>query len=140
MTLERMANSHARSREWIDRLASHPAIPIGELIRQHVAAGRITRLCDCGCNSFDLEVPESATIARLADPDPARKGHRLVFEIVFDTGLEDPAQLACLFFADSRGYLCSVDITGGWSNHAPVPNVVELGAVSYCDNKLTNAL
>ena len=135
-----MPNTVAKASEWIDRLASHSAIPFGELLRKSFAAGRLTRLCDCGCNSFELEVPDSGSIPRLANPDPDEKGNRLMFEIVFDTGLEDPAQLACLFFADTRGYLSAVDITGGQSNHAPVPEVVELRSVYYCDGKSPDAL
>jgi hypothetical protein len=102
-------------------------------------AGKLKRLCECGCNSFELEIPDSAGIPRLSEPDPNRKGDRLMFEIVFDTDQQD-LQLACLFFSDPRGYLSSVDITGGWSNHAPVPEKVELRKVHYTDSKLAHAL
>lgn len=134
-----MANTATKAKEWVDRLAAHPAIPFGDLLRRSFAAGKLTRLCDCGCNSFDIEVPDAADVPRLADSDPNWKGGRLMFEIVFETGLADPEHLACLFFADPRGYLCSVEVTGGWSNHAPVPEPVELRKVHYSDSKLTHA-
>jgi hypothetical protein len=134
-----MANSAAKAQGWVDRLASHPGVPFGALLRQSFAAGKITRLCECGCNSFDLAVPDSGDVPRIAAPEPNGKFDRLVFEIVFETDLEDPSQLACLFFADSRGYLSSLEITGGWSNHAPVPDSVELRKIHYVNNRLNHA-
>jgi hypothetical protein len=133
-----MANTEEKAREWIDRLAAQPAIPFGSSLRKIFESARLTRLCDCGCNSFDIEVPDAAQIDRLAPPAPRRKGSRMVFEIVFES--DQDMQIACLFFVDPRGHLCSIDITGGWSNHAPVPECVQLGKVIFTTPEAKHAL
>lgn len=118
-----MTNTESKAREWVAHLANHPDVPFGPLLRKHFKAARITRLCDCGCNSFDLEIPEETVLEPLTPP--GRAG--MFFEIQFESNAE--AELACLFFVDTRGYLTGVDVTCGGANHAPVPDDIQVGAV-----------
>jgi hypothetical protein len=123
---DRMGNSEAKAREWVKLLADEPAVPFGSRLREHFAAARITRVCDCGCNSFDVEIPSGVSLEPLAEPgNPQRK----IFEIVYESTAE--ADLAFLIFVDARGYLSSIDVTCGEANHALVPDDVRLGRVLH---------
>ena len=127
-----MANTEATAAAWIDRIASHPSVPFGARLRAHFAAARITRLCGCGCNSFDLEIPRGVVLAPLCAPLPDLKGHTSFFEIVFAADSE--AEIDCMLFADARGYLASVDVMHGQANHLPMPEDVKLGEVKWVDS------
>jgi hypothetical protein len=124
-TLDRMSNNEAKARAWLEFLAKEPAVPFGPTLRAHFDAGRITRLCDCGCNSFDLEIPKGVTLDPLAEPGPSGK----FFEVVYESSAE--TEVAFLIFVDARGYLSGLDVTCGASNHAPLPDDIQLGAVLY---------
>lgn len=127
-----MTNTEGAAAAWIDRLAAHPAVSFGVRLREHFAAARIKRLCDCGCNSFDVEVPEGVALAPLCEPEPGRKGHRAFFEIVFASNAE--SEIDCMLFADARGYLASVDVTYGQANHLAMPEEIVLGNVMWVES------
>jgi len=55
-----MSNTLARASKWTHFLASRAEFPAGERLLAAFHAGKITRLCDCGCDSFDIEIPEGA--------------------------------------------------------------------------------
>jgi hypothetical protein len=116
-----MANNNAKARAWLEFLAKEPAVPFGSTLQAHFDAGRITRLCDCGCNSFDLEIPEGVVLVPLAPPGRSGK----FFEVVYESSAE--AEVALLVFVDARGYLSGLDVTCGDGNHAPLPDDVQLG-------------
>ena len=118
-------HSEAKARGWVEWLAKEPAVPFGATLQAHFDAGRITHLCDCGCNSFDLEIPPGVALAPLAEPGRPGK----IFEVVYESNGD--AEVAFLIFVDARGYLCSLDVTCGRSNHAPVPDDVRLGRITY---------
>jgi len=63
MTSERMANTEQKAAAWVEFLAKNPAVPFRDQLQQHLSAGHITRLCDCGCNPFELEIPPGASEA-----------------------------------------------------------------------------
>ena len=120
-----MGNSEAKAEAWLEFLAKESAVPFGSKLREHFAAGRISRVCDCGCNSFDLEIPAGATLEPIAEPGRPGK----IFEIVFESNAE--AEVAFLVFVDARGFLSSIDVTCGDGNHAPLPDRVRLGRVTF---------
>jgi hypothetical protein len=120
-----MTNTETKAARWVGHLADHPDVPFGPQLRQHFEAGRITRLCDCGCNSFDLEIPAQVVLEPISTP--GRSG--MFFEIGFES--YPGAQLAFLVFTDERGYLSGVDVTCGGANHSPVPDDIQVGKVVY---------
>lgn len=120
-----MANSEAKARRWLEFLANEPAVPFGSKLRTHFNAGTIARLCDCGCNSFDVEIAEGVALDPIAEP--GRQG--MFFEVVYDSDAE--AEVAFLIFVDLRGYLASIHVTCGEGNHARMPDDVRLGRVTY---------
>lgn len=124
-----MTNSENTIQNWIMLLSSHTCVPFGPDLRQHFEAGEISRICDCGCNSFDIQIPECVELEPLVPPNPARHGGAAFCEIVLST--KTGIEVCCIFFADSRGFLSGVDITNGVSNHAEMPEDVEISEVKY---------
>ena len=120
-----MSNSLKTAHAWIDTLARRPEIPFAGLLRQHFSAARVTRLCDCGCNSFDLETPGESTLQPLVT---GAKGGAF-FEVAFESEATEPIDV--IFFCDARGYLSGIDITHGLSNSQPMPEQVTLGRALY---------
>lgn len=120
-----MANTEVKAASWVRHLAAHPEVPFGAQLLQHFEAGRITRVCDCGCNSFDFKIPAGVVLEPISRP--GRAG--MFFEIQFETNAG--AELAFLIFSDERGYLSALDVTCGGANHAPVPDDIEVGRCVY---------
>ena len=120
-----MANSEVRERRWLEFLANEPAVPFGSKLRTHFDASTITPLCECGCNSFGVEIPEGVVLDPIAAP--GRSGE--FFEVVYESDAE--AEVALLIFVDSRGYLAGTTVTCGDGNHAQMPDDVRLGRVTY---------
>jgi hypothetical protein len=103
-----MANTADNAARWTEFLARHTAFPAGERLRRAFSVGRITRLCDCGCNSFDIVVPDG-TVDPLATPG----SHGVVFEIDFhvnEPGSDDRRSLEIIVFADDRGHLAGIEV------------------------------
>ena len=125
MTLESMGNSLDTAGLWVKALASRPEIPFAKLLDQHFAAAKVTRLCDCGCNSFDCELPAGARL------QPLVKGAKggAFFEIAFESKTAEPIDI--IFFCDARGYLSGIDINHGLSNSQAMPGPVPLGRMLY---------
>jgi hypothetical protein len=121
-----MANTKQKAAAWVEFVAKNPAVPFRDQLPQHFSAGHITRLCDCGCNSFELEIPPGTELKPLCAPSSTRGKF---FEVAFES--DAGAELAFLFFADQRGYLTGIDVTCGGANHAPVPDKIKLGDVYY---------
>ena len=119
-------NDIKTAEKWVEFLASCADVPFRSTLREHFRAGRITRLCDCGCNSFDLEVPAGTLLPPLCPPS---EHGGMFFEIVFESN--DGRDVDFLLFADSRGYLLGIDVTSGESNEGPLPADVRLGSVRY---------
>lgn len=110
-------NDVATARHWTEFLAKRIEVAGGDRLLQQFAAGTITRLCDCGCSSYDLKVSSEAGL----EPLLATNGHRggCVLSLAFH--LTDRAGTVEFdVFVDSDGYLAGVDVACN-SNSAPVP-------------------
>ena len=110
-------NDAATARHWTEFLAKRSEIIGGERLLQQFAAGTITRLCDCGCSSYDLKVSRDADMQPLV---PA-KGHRggCVLSMAFNL-TDRPGTVEFDVFVDSDGFLAGVDVACN-ANSAPVP-------------------
>jgi len=109
-----MPNSEDHANRWLQLLASQ-RLPGAETFRTHVAAGRISSLCTCGCHGFGFSVPADARLDRLTT------GSGLYCEIAFASNAEE--EINVLLFADERGYFCEAKITLG-SNVEPMPDTI----------------
>ena len=86
-------------------------------------ASNITRLCNCGCNSFDVEVQSSERLRPLALPK--RQGG-MIFET--DLSLDDGRQIELLVFCNKDGNLSGIDIDCN-GNSEPVPTRLAVSGV-----------
>ncbi len=123
-------------RHWIAHLASDSAIDFGPRLREQFEAGVVTRLCDCGCQSFDFAADPESGVAPLTTPS-GRGG--AFFEAVYEA--LEVSQVSFLVFADASGNLAGIDITAGGGNHEPLPEVVtprKLLHASYLAKGLPN--
>lgn len=125
-----MANTLATAQRWVRELSVRSELPFGEQLGRQFAAARITRFCDCGCNSFECTVPGGTEMPPLFEERGLRS-----FEAVFEAAAgEDPIDV--VFHADDRGLLAGIDIHLGLSNHAPVPENAALGKLLFTEPAL----
>lgn len=120
-----MTNSNAIVAAWIDVLASRPEIPFAAKLKAHFAYAEITKLCDCGCNSFECSVKEVSVLEPLCSSGQSGS----FFEAAFSAGLEEPIDF--VFFVDGQGCLSGIDIHYGFSNSGPIPSGVVLDKLLY---------
>jgi hypothetical protein len=99
-------------------------IPFRAKLIPYFADPKFTRLCDCGCNSFDLLLPEDESLPLLRAP--GRYG--MFFEVNYE--LPEKKVLEFLFFADKQGRLSGVDVEVS-GNNFPVPDEPGIGKLVY---------
>ncbi len=97
-------NTPERAVRWTNFVASRSEFPAGEKLLAAFRAGSISRICDCGCNSFDIEVPEDPAFALAA---PGQYG--TVFELEFFTN-EEGKTLGFFVFVGKNGQLAGIDV------------------------------
>ena len=101
-----MNNSDALALKWTEFVASRPEFSCGDLLVRHFSAGDITRLCDCGCNSYDVNVRHNSDLPPLVPP--SEKGG-CAFELEFNTD-EWGKTVSFTLFVDKDGYLAGLDV------------------------------
>lgn len=111
-----MGNNSTRAAKWASFLAQRPEFPARHRFHAAFLAGRITRLCDCGCNSFDIEMPENTEVPSLASSG----AYGAVFELQFRTE-EESGSMEFTVFVDKDGHLAGVDVDY-CANSRPVPD------------------
>jgi hypothetical protein len=121
-----MINSASSAASWVSFLSRQSEVPFRSHLQAHFDAGTITRLCDCGCNSFDLNIPTDRMLPPLCPP---RSHGGKFFELVCES--TQGSEIAFLLFADDRGYLSGIDVTAGAANHEPLPDVITVSKVLY---------
>ena len=121
-----MVNSASSAASWVAFLSRQAEVPFGSHLKAHFDAGSITRLCDCGCNSFDLMIPADKVLPPLCPPGST--GGKF-FELVCESTLG--SEVAFLLFVDKRGYLTGIDVTAGTTNHEPLPDGTSVSKVLY---------
>jgi hypothetical protein len=113
-------NSEALARRWTEFIAARPEFKPGRLLVEHFESGSITRLCDCGCNSYELKVSPTAKVAKLAPPSE-RGG--MAFQLEFNTP-EPGKTVEFTVFVDSGGFLSGLDVDY-CGNSYPMPDEPE---------------
>ena len=114
-----MTNTAVVAARWSEFISTRPEFPAGNRLRAAFAAGKLTRLCDCGCNAFDLQVPESSTVQPIARSG----GYGSVFEISFEVSQPQSVErqsLEFIVFADKRGHFAGIEVDF-CGNSFPVP-------------------
>jgi hypothetical protein len=111
-----MSNTLARASKWTHFLASRAEFPAGSRLLAAFNAGKVTRLCDCGCNSFDFEIPEGV-VAPLAEPGTNGGS---VFELEFQTS-DEQRTLQFFVHVEANGHLAGIEVDC-CANSYPVPD------------------
>jgi hypothetical protein len=119
-----MATSADTAARWTRYLASRAYVPRAPLIQQHFARGKIKRLCDCGCQSFDLTIEPDVPLEPLM-PRSDRGGCALELSYHVLGGSEAKDFVELRVFVDARGYLSGIDVEFR-ANSAPMPDHVVL--------------
>ena len=119
-------NNPEAARRWTSFLASRKEISRAERLLEHFNAGTITRVCNCGCNSYNLAVPTDSHLEPLLAPK-GRGG--CVLSIAFHMR-DRPGSIELDVFADANGYLAGVDVACN-ANSEPVPANPELLDAPY---------
>jgi hypothetical protein len=70
----------------------------------HFDAAIITRVCECGCNSFDVQIESAENLLPLT----SKGDGGMFFEA--DFALRDGRQIEVLVFCDGEGKLSGVDV------------------------------
>ncbi|WP_332778287.1 hypothetical protein [Polaromonas sp.] len=125
ITLNCMPNTFAHASKWTHFLASRAEFPAGERLLAAFHIGKVTRLCECGCNSFDIEVPDGA-VAPLAQPGDSGGS---VFELEFRT-TEEQGTLEFIVLVGSNGHLAGIEVDY-CANSYPVPDEIILMEPPY---------
>lgn len=110
-----MSNSAEIARKWTRFIAGRPEFREGQRLLEQFEAGNISRLCDCGCNSYDISVA-AAGIPPLARPSE-RGG--LAFQAEFECA-EPRGTVSFLLFVDAPGNLAALDVNFS-GNTEPMP-------------------
>ena len=121
-------NSAEKARLWTEFMAARKEFPRSALLLEHFNAGTITRICDCGCNSYDVTVPHDSRLTPLL---PAKEHGRggCVLSMAFKLS-DSQDSLEFDVFADSHGYLAGIDVSCS-ANSSPVPEKPHLVEPPY---------
>jgi hypothetical protein len=115
-----MPHSQQHANRWLQLVLQQP-LPSGETFSSHIASGKITSLCTCGCHGFGFEIPEGVQL------QPLTKNSGLYCELAFESNIAE--EINILLFADSRGYFSGADITIGQANVEPMPDNANVTAL-----------
>ncbi len=115
-----MKNDSASAERWTRFVASRPYVPKADLILAHFLAGKITSLCDCGCNSYELAVPADGALQPLVG-EPGRGG--CVLSCAFYTSEHEAPRrtVEINVHVDAAGLLAGLDVDY-CANSFPMPD------------------
>jgi hypothetical protein len=133
-----MTNTFDTATHWVRFIARQPTFPADAKLLAAFSAGKITRLCDCGCNAFDFTVPDGTSVSPLV----GRGSYGSVCELSFEANEPNSAEqksIEFIVFADQRGHFAGfeVDFCG---NSFPVPEQLVIHEHPYhvrCSSELT---
>ena len=128
-----MANNKATAKRWMQWLLTREEIPFRSALAAYFANPAFARLCDCGCNSFDLALPDQSELPLLRQPSELGG---MFFELNYR--LPENHQLEVLFFVDKAGRLSGIDIEVD-GNSFPVPDEPIIGELLNVSGSATVA-
>jgi hypothetical protein len=122
-----MPNSPARAEFWKEFVVNRCDYPAPERLREQLAGAVFSDFCECGCNSFAVEVPAGVAPLVLACNDPPG-AHRAFYTADFK--MPDGKTLETILFADERGYLVFIEVDC-CANSYPVPDDIKVEAKPF---------
>jgi hypothetical protein len=125
-----MANTDSTAEKWTEFVASRPEFPAAQKLLAAFRAGKITRLCDCGCNAYEFEVPEDAALLPLARSGGYGSIFEMEFEVTAPGNSPEQGSLEFIVFVDKRGHFAGIEVDF-CGNSYPVPDALTLHEVPY---------
>ena len=122
-----MTNSAETAAHWAKFIAERPEFVAGEALLAQFNAGKITRLCECGCNSFNVELEAGRQTVPIA---PASEKGQVVFLAAFLAVQPSGASLEFIVYADANGNFEGLDVHLN-GNTEPMPNKLVVSEVPY---------
>jgi len=117
-------NNEEKSRFWVEVVCGIGKYSNPQLLKEHLDRSTFSEFCDCGCNSFKVEIDKSAglsPISKLGKYGP-------IFECDFYLGgesVEPRRTLEIIIFTDEDGYISYFEVDC-CANSYPVPDKVDL--------------
>ena len=125
-----MPNDRSKAARWTEFIAERSEFPAGGRLLAAFHAGRITRICDCGCNAFELEMPEDTTVDPLSNPGTSGAVFELSFTAIDDDKPTEQKSLEFILFVDKRGHFTGIEVDF-CGNSYPVPERVSIQEPPY---------
>lgn len=125
-----MTNTAATAERWTNFIAGRPEFPAGTKLHTAFQFGKITRLCDCGCNAFEFEIPDDAPLEPLVN---SGGGYGAIFELSFEASELDTVErksIEFIVFADNRGHFSGIEVDY-CGNSFPVPEILKIHEPPY---------
>jgi hypothetical protein len=119
-------NSPEKARLWTEFLATREEITGSERLLMQFNAGTISRICDCGCNSYDIQVPIDSGLEPLL---PSKERGGCAFSVAFSLG-NRTGSIEFDVFVNAGGYLAGIDVSCN-GNSEPVPEKPQLAEPPY---------
>ena len=113
-------NNQERAKFWVDIICDKGGYSKPEELKEQFNSSKFSEFCDCGCNSFKVEVDKKENIKPIAKTGK----YGAIFECNFNLE-EDNKTLEIVLFADKDGYLAYVEVDC-CANSYPVPEVIKI--------------
>jgi hypothetical protein len=113
-------NSASIASKWVNFIASRPEFAAGDALLAQFENGKITSICQCGCNGFEFE-PAGSDVPLLTPP--SEKGC-IAFQLEFFTE-NNEGSVQIMVYTNGNGSLAGIDVDY-CSNAQPMPNEVFL--------------
>lgn len=121
-----MNNTATTAARWVAFIAARPEFRAGEALLAEFKAGKVSRLCECGCNSFNLELDPNPSTVPIAPP--SEKG-QVVFLAEFTT-TNPSGSLEFIVYANAQGHFDGLDVHFN-GNTEPIPESFTLSEAPY---------
>lgn len=115
-----MTNTLQRAEWWKEFICTKCHFPAPEKLRAQFLVAELSEFCECGCNSFKVQVLGGSKVAPIAK----HGGYGTVFEANFQLA-EEGRTLEVILFAGEDGNLAYVEIDC-CGNSYPVPDVISV--------------
>jgi hypothetical protein len=113
-----MPNDPARAEFWKEFVVDRCDYPAPDRLRAHLAEAVFSDFCECGCNSFAVEVPPGVAPLAEARENPS-SGYGAIHTADFK--MADGRTLEIVLFANDSGNLVFVEVDC-CANSYPVPD------------------
>jgi hypothetical protein len=113
-------NSEQTAKRWMTFLLGRSEYPGKNRLAAAFNRGHVGRICDCGCNSFDVEYSGSESVLPISTPGTRGAVFQISFRDAHTSG-----ELEIRVSSDTQGRFDGLDVEFKGNSH-PVPDILEL--------------